>query len=71
MGRKQTLAASVVVIRRREEDEFHPIWPVDIAVVPRGNIEKITACDPRLRTGVHHSHHEIPAYAVAGVVHRA
>jgi hypothetical protein len=59
------------LVGRREEDQFDAIWPIDVTVVTRRNVEEVTAGNPCLGVCVHHSHHEIAAYAIASVVHRA
>ena len=62
---------SVLMFRRREQDQLDTIRAIDIGIMAGRNLEDVAGGDARLNARLDHANYELARDAVAGVAHRA
>jgi hypothetical protein len=62
---------SVLVFRRREQDQLDTIRAIDIGIMAGRNLEEVAGGDARLNACLDHANYELAGNAVARVAHRA
>ena len=68
---QRTIHDSVLVFRRREQDQLDTIRAIDIGIMAGRNLEEVAGGDARLDARLDHANYELARDAVAGVAHRA